>query len=159
MRKVLILFLCLWLGGCTTGYHKRSWTGGYSDIQIQDDIFKITFDGNTNTGSDRAENFALLRSAEVALENGYKYFIIIESRTKTQPEAYTIPAITQTAGSVEGETFQRTTTVSGGQTYVYQNPGVAYTIKCFKDKPQDSSTLVYDAQQVRANLKRQYNLF
>ena len=36
--------------GCATGYQRQTWTGGYSNLKIQDDIFKVRFKGNGYCG-------------------------------------------------------------------------------------------------------------
>ena len=159
MRKIIaLLVVTVLISGCATGYHKMGYTGGYSEIKIQDDIYKVRFYGNPKCEIGRAEDFALLRSAEVAVENGYKYFVIVDNKSETQSGAYTTPATAQTYGTVYGGTYQGTTTVSGGQTFIFHKPRVEKTIKCFKEKPENIPTIVYDAEQIKTNIKTQYKL-
>jgi hypothetical protein len=40
----------------------------------------LTFKGNGYTSRERATDFNLLRCAEVCLENGYKYFVIVDGK-------------------------------------------------------------------------------
>lgn len=149
---VLFAVLALFVSGCATGYQKQGFTGGYTDMKVQDDIFKVGFRGNAYCGSGRAEDFALLRCAEIALENGYKYFVIIDEKSGVTTGAYTTPVTaqttTQTYGSVQGTAYSNmytgsysgtthgSTTYSGGQTYTFHKPSTRNTIKCFKEKPE-----------------------
>ena len=173
MKTVLVLLLCLGLVGCATGYARRGWTGGYSDMKIQDDVFRVAFSGNAYIGRGRVEDYTLLRSAEVTLENGYKYFIIIDERSATSTSSYTTPVTAETRGSISGTTpvaigggvtvvgssatYSGKTNYSGGQTYTFRKPSTSNTIKCFREKP-DISTMVYDAEQIERNLKRAYRI-
>ena len=165
MRIVLVLLLCIGLVGCATGYARRGWTGGYSDMKMQEDIFRVAFSGNAYVGMGRVEDYTLLRSAEVALENGYKYFIIIDEKSATSTGSYTTPVTAQTSGTGSAYggsgyahgSYSGTTTYSGGQTYTFSKPSARNTIKCFKEKPE-LPTMVYDAEQVARNLKNAYNI-
>ncbi len=76
--SILILTMAL-LSGCATAYQRESFTGGYSQTQLGDNIFQVSFKGNGCTSEDRASDYTLLRSAEITLENGFKYFTIVES--------------------------------------------------------------------------------
>ena len=163
MKKLFcLLFITIMMSGCATGYHKRGLAGGYTDSKLQDNIFKVRFNGNGYCGSDRAEDFTLLRCAEVARENGYKYFVIIAEKSGTQVSAYTTPTTANTYGSVNtfGNTgnYYGTTTVSGGQTYMFQKPSTSNTIMCFAEKPENIPTIVYDADQITTNIRQQYGL-
>ncbi len=162
MKQVMIVVCVLVLAGCATAYKPAGWGGGYSDMKLQDDLYKVSFGGNAYTSKGKVENYALLRSAELALENGYKYFIIVKNDASIATSSFTTPARANTTGSVYGSgnyaTYSGTTTVSGGQTYVYNKPSADMTIKCFKEDPKDVNGLVYDAQQIMDNLKSQYKL-
>jgi hypothetical protein len=156
----LILLLCLALSGCATSYQPEGFTGGYSDFKFQDGVFRVGFEGNGFTGRNRAADFALLRSAEVALENGYSHFIILDNESRIEQSSYTTPTTSHTQGSAHTTgnftSYSGNTTYSGGQTYNISKPGTTLTIKCFKDKPQDSSVFLYDAAQLKSNLRQRY---
>ena len=44
---------------------------GYYNSLLQQDIYEITFNGNADTSSTKAYDYALLRAAETCYENGY----------------------------------------------------------------------------------------
>ncbi|MFA6217510.1 MAG: hypothetical protein WDL87_07685 [Candidatus Omnitrophota bacterium] len=158
---VLLIFMVL-ISGCATGYHQQGFTGGYTDMKLQDDIYKVGFRGNGYCRRERADNLALLRCAEVTLNNGYQYFIIIDEKSLTQASAYTAPVTANTHGTVNTygnqAIYSGTTLYSGGQTYIYHKPSTTNTIKCFKDKPENIPVIVYDADQIRNNIKAQYHI-
>jgi len=162
MKKFLTLFLCLFLVGCATGYHGKGFTGGYTDMKIQDNIFKVTFKGNGYSSMERAGDFALLRSAEVAINNGYKYFIVLETNSYVKTASFTTPVTAQTNGTlnVYGNTgsYSGTTYYSGGETYHIHRPTTNMTIECFLDKPANVNGMIYDAEQIRTNIKSAYGI-
>lgn len=163
MKKVIaVVLLCAFISGCATPYKKSGFMGGYSDTKIQDDIFKVKFKGNAFIGRDEVADFALLRCAELTLNNEYKYFIVLDEESYAKTGTFTTPVTSQTTGQVQAYgssgTYQGQTTYSGGQTYSMRKPRTSMMIKCFKEKPDDIQALIYDAEQVQANLKESYKI-
>jgi hypothetical protein len=66
--------MILSIQACATGYKSDGFVGGYSETQLDENVFKVAFRGNGYTRQDRAADFTLLRSAELALKSGYSYF-------------------------------------------------------------------------------------
>lgn len=132
---------------------------GYSSFQLDSNIFKITYKGNHRTKKERINNFALLRSAEITIENGFKYFIIINSDQYSTLKSYTSPVTAETeinpdlSGGLFGPTA--TTTISGGETTYSESPTSSNTIICFKEKPEGFS---YNARFLEKSLKQKYNI-
>ena len=90
-NKIVVIFLSIFLASCSTGYRPLNDSGGYWDERIEStsNKFKIGYDGNKwhsdpINRKERVIDLALLRSAEVALENGFKYFIISDSTAYTE---------------------------------------------------------------------------
>ena len=90
-NKIVVIFLSIFLASCSTGYRPLNDSGGYWDERIEStsNKFKIGYDGNKwhsdpVNRKERVIDLALLRSAEVALENGFKYFIISDSTAYTE---------------------------------------------------------------------------
>ena len=81
MKRVLFLAVVLCIGGCAMKYQPLRRGSGFYDYKIQEDVFNVGYKGAGNT--ERAEDFTLLRSAEVTLTNGYKYFVIVKEVTAT----------------------------------------------------------------------------
>lgn len=161
MFRVFMVFVFLAVSGCATKYQPTGFTGGFNETQLGENIFQVTFNGNGYTGRERATDFALLRSAEVTLLNGFRFFIVAGSDKDSSISAYTTPSTSTTTGSAyrSGNNVYGTarTNTTGGQTYIVSKPGVSNTIVCFKDKP-DTGGLVYDAEFVRKSLKAKYSI-
>ena len=163
MKKMSVMLLAVsLLTACATMYQPVGLGGGYSDIQLGENIFKVSFRGNGYTHAERAADFCLLRSAEVALDNGFKYFVIVESGETSRLSSYTTPTTTRTAGTatISGNTIygNATTTTYGGQTYLITRPRSTNTILCFKEKP-NIQDLVFTAEYVSKAIKEKYNIW
>jgi hypothetical protein len=147
---------------CATGYHAHGLSGGFSETQLDENVFQVSFKGNGYTSRERAADFTLLRSAEIARANGFSFFIIVEKADRTGYGTYTTPTQSHTTASATsyGNTTygSATTTTSGGQSYLIQKPGVANTIVCFKERPQDVQGLVYNADFVYKSLTQKYGM-
>lgn len=160
-NQIIMVVISIILSGCSTTYQKQSFTGGFSETQLSENIFQVTFKGNAYTSRERASDFTLLRSAELSLENGFKYFIIVDSEKYTKTSTHTTPTSSYTTGSAYGSGNyaygSATTTTTGGQTYVYSKPRSTNTIVGFKEKPEGSG-LVYEAEFVIKSIKAKYEI-
>lgn len=74
------------LAACTTAtpYGPASQGGGYgfSDQRIEENRFRITFRGNSSTSRETVENSLLYRAAELTVDQGYDYFVVVENDTE-----------------------------------------------------------------------------
>jgi len=160
MKKFSIV-LFLFLNSCVTQYQPKSFSGGYADTRIDKNIFRVSFSGNGYTAKERVQDFVLLRSAELALENGFEYFIIVNSENTTDYSSYTSPENHTTQGSVNmygnTATYNSHTVSTGGQTYLISKPSSTNLILCFKEKPEVNS-IVYNASFISSSIKKKYNL-
>ena len=171
MRATILICLLFILLGCATGYQKEGFSGGFSTTQLNENTFIVTFKGNEYTGRDKANDFALLRSAEVALENGFTYFQIVETKEYAQTGTFTAPTYTTTNTNtstfgvvnktkrnavIDGNTNESSTTITtGGETHNYVKPRTANTIVCFKEKPEG---VVYDAAFLVKSIKAKHGI-
>jgi hypothetical protein len=155
MRFIYILSLALVLSSCATAYQKEGATGGYTETQLDTNVFQVTFSGNGYTARQRATDFALLRSAELTLENGYNYFVIIDANQYSKNSSYTTPTTTYGSATAYGNTAYGSATTYGGQTYHISKPRASNTIVCFKEKPEGFS---YNANFIENSLKEKYQL-
>ncbi len=152
------------LNGCATTYQKEGLTGGYSEIQLDENVFTIRFQGNGYTSTAKATDFTLLRSAEVAMEHGFKYFSVVDSDAFRANSSYTAPVVHNTTTDVDvrniGDMYyadvETTTTTTGGQTYNISKPSSSNTIVCYKEKPKGLFT--YSAWFVVNNIKDKYEV-
>lgn len=162
MRQWMILVIAVFIfSGCATKYQSTGFTGGYTETRLGDNVFNVSFRGNGFTSRQRTADFTLLRSAELSLKNGYKYFIITNSENYTRNSTYTTPTRSHTNinGNVYGNTFygSANTRTYGGQTYNISKPSTNNTIICFKEKPKNN-TIVYEANFIIKSIKEKYGI-
>lgn len=62
---------------------------GYTDQQIDQTHYRITYQGNSSTSRETVEDFLLLRSAEVTRQAGYAFFTFDTRDTKTKTTYFT----------------------------------------------------------------------
>jgi hypothetical protein len=65
--------------------------GGYSEVRLGHDRFRVTFDGNTLTSRERVEGYLLYRAAELTVQNGYDWFHIDDRITERDRRTYEEP--------------------------------------------------------------------
>lgn len=160
MKKITTLVIVLFIQGCSTSYQKSGFSGGYSETQLDENVFTVSFRGNGYTGRERVTDFTLLRSAELTLNNGFKYFSIINSNNYTSNSTYVSPTTSNTTGSAYSSGNyaygSATTTTSGGQVYNISKPSSSNTIVCFKEKPNNMFS--YNAKFIYKNIRKKYNI-
>ncbi len=162
MRTIAAISLAvLLLAGCATTYQPEGLSGGFSETQLDTNVFRVSFRGNGYTRAERAEELALLRSAELTLKNGFTHFVVIDGRSREQLGTYTTPTQSYTTANATayGNSAYGTarTTTYGGQTFLISKPSTTNTIMCFNGKP-DIQSLVFDAKFVCSSLGQKYGV-
>ena len=66
-------------------------SGGYSEIRIEPDRWKVTFAGNSMTSRETVETYLLYRAAELTVNQGYDWFQTVERDTDKHSETYVDP--------------------------------------------------------------------
>lgn len=135
LRSFVYTFLLVLLSSCMTAYQRAGLTGGYTETRLGENVWRVFFVGNGFTNSERAIDFALLRSAGVCLESGYRYFIIAE------------------ATNVKNVSVGST----GKTVYTISRPSSTNTVVCFTEKPSEYSVL-YDARFIVDSIRKKYGL-
>jgi len=130
-----VLSIVLFVVACATDYQAKGYTGGFSETQLGENSYRIYFSGNAKTSSERASDFALLRAAELTIENGHQFFIVTESQDKVS---------TRVIGDEDSVTTQN-------------RPRTDITVRMFDTKPQDSR-IVYEAKFVRQSIRGKYKI-
>ena len=79
------------LAACTTAtpyqpIGTRGASGGYASQQIEDNRYRVSFAGNQFTSRERVENYLLYRAAELAVQQGYNGFTIVQRATDRDVE-------------------------------------------------------------------------
>jgi len=153
MKKVFIILLPFILIGCATTYQEYGPRGGYEAVHINDNIFKVSFTGNAFIGTRRSQDYALLRCAEVTLENGYNYFMIIDDESYMKQELYT-KKDSYYEKPISAETYG--TDLEAKKTYTFRKRHIIHTILCLKEEPEFSID-AYDAERIVRRIRKKYN--
>ena len=141
MRKMIILFCGFaLLAACATPYKqaKKATSNGYFDTKLQEGMYEVLFNGNENTSTAKANNYALLRAAEVCLENNYQSFEIVrKTEDFTEKEVDTgVKIFGGTLSNIENS-----------------EPKITLIIRCSK-----GTDLLYKAQERETNLRERYKI-
>lgn len=66
-------------------------SGGYSEVRVEPNRFRVTFAGNSLTSRETVEGSLLYRAAELTLAQGYDWFAIVDRRTDQKTRTYIEP--------------------------------------------------------------------
>lgn len=137
-KGYFLIFCFVFFTGCATPYQKQTWyayRGGYFDKKLSDNSFAIIFNGNALILDTTAIDYALLRSAEVAKNNGFKYFTIAINNEDT----------------IYSEMYNNVKSL-------VNKPSVINIIYCYNDKPLKNSLKVYEADEIIRQIRYQYDI-
>jgi hypothetical protein len=87
------------VSACMTATPYRPATGsgtmrtGYSDQQIENNRFRVSFAGNSITSRETVERYLLFRAAELTVQNGDDYFVLADRDTEKKTRTYATPGI------------------------------------------------------------------
>ncbi|MEQ8524158.1 hypothetical protein [Gracilimonas sp.] len=74
-----LCLIVLFIAGCATSYQPANWRGyGFSEKQLSEQSFLVSFKGNANTSPTDVQRMLLKRCAELTVFYGYSYFLIID---------------------------------------------------------------------------------
>ena len=149
------LLLVLTFGGCAlasaTGYQPAGSDGGYSELQLAHDMYRVAFQGNTYTSQERVADMALLRAADLALAHGASYFVVLnqlrESRSFPNLPAVPFPYTSY------GYAYWGPAT----PTIAVRDHRAELAIKLIREEPGPSAS-AYSATLLRNELRQRYDL-
>lgn len=145
MKTIMCALALTAIVGCTIPYAPQNGNGsGYSDTQINTDSFIVGYKGRHPL---RTKELALLHSAEVAIEHGYKYFIV------AQVDDLSTIHVHNTGDAFTVMYNPYVPYFYGNTSYTSTRPHYVYTIICFSEKP---STPSYDARMVIENISTKH---
>ena len=154
--KVIPLFLfLLFLGACAKPLQPDNYAARVSTQKLDHNSYIISYRGSTLTDGDRAVDLTLLKSAEITLQNGFNYFVIVPTGESVKTAAYNSPE--NSNGQIDNylQDVGYEPTVVGANTYHHADPGAINTIVCFKERPRG---FAYAALFVKATLRHKYKL-
>lgn len=151
MRRFLVAGAVAILTACATSYVPNGIAGGFSDVRLDENVFRVSFQGNGFTKPDDAQQMLLLRCAEVTLAAGYRFFVIGQAQDTSQRMTQYAPAQVNTTSTVVGNQVYGTSTVSGGMPITYNFPSGTATIVASKERPATGG-ITYDAKFIVESL-------
>jgi len=140
-QSILAFLLMLLLGGCAKPLQPDNYAERISSTWLDANRFIVAYPRKST--DQQVVDLALLHSAEIALQNGFNYFIIVNTDASVATSADALP------------TAATEFMVHNGIRYHYTSPASSNTIVCFKRKPQGSA---YVALFVKASLRAKYGL-
>ena len=132
--------------GCSTGrtYHSFDsfWSLGYNDTRLAEDSWSVSYRGYDISQSE-ANDYALLRAAEVTAAAGFRYFVLVGEQASSSTSVIGSGYVYNGTGSA----------VVGSSSY----PEVRLTIKAYRTKPVSPST-VYESSYLASGIRQKYSL-
>lgn len=129
---------------------------GFTTQRIESNRYRISFKGNSVTSRQRVDSYMLYRYAEVTLENGYDYFVVV-SRDTDKSTAY--ETMNDGFGFSYGMGWGGPSGWGGpwaGPSFDYSRPINSYDaiadIKLFKGAKPFDDPHAYDAHEVMNSL-------
>lgn len=161
MKTVVSMIAFIFLSGCATGYQKQGLTGGFTETQLSENVWRVAFVGNGYTSREKAQDLAMLRSADLALGNGFRFFTLEDENSYVSSEVVTNPTTSTTTGSayVYGNSVQSRakTQTYGGQSVTVNRPTTTNTVVLYRDRPTGPG-MVYDAVFICSSIGNKYSV-
>lgn len=66
-------------------------SGGFTDQRLDENHFRVTFQGNTLTARETVETYLLYRAAELTVSQGYDWFEAVDRHTERDQQTYVDP--------------------------------------------------------------------
>lgn len=145
-RLFLIMGILISLAACATPYEqaRKPTAEGYFDTNLQDKVYDVTFNGNSDTNFKIAKDYALLRAAEVCLENGYQTFQIINTENNSIED---MSVSTHTVKYSTGYSYSYSTVSESNE------PQISIVVLC-----SPANDLFFKAQDLKDSLRAKYRI-
>lgn len=91
MKKLLLVLIISVLTACATPYQSEGLRGGYSEMQLNDNEYVVSFSGNGFTSEERVTKLLLYRCAELTKKKGFNYFVISSVHEAQNNSQFTTP--------------------------------------------------------------------
>lgn len=101
-RMLVVAGCCAGLFACTTAptpYQAQDDRYGYTEQQIEDDRYRVTFAGNAATPRETVRNYMLYRAAELTVASGHDYFTVVDQQVEGRGDGTATPRVGLGVGS------------------------------------------------------------
>lgn len=173
-KSILILAVACTLAGCTTATPYQPLTpstrgeGGYSDMRLERNRYRVTFAGNSMTSRETVERYLLYRAAELTRQRGFDWFVMADRNTERRSRTYVDRPFTTGPYGYWGPSWRYRGTGFGWRTWdpfwgdpfwdrgidvttVDQYEATAEIVMRHGPKPRNNPR-AFDAQDILANL-------
>lgn len=164
IKNALLTCLILTLiSGCATTYRQNSFIngGGFSEVELAPNYFKVSFSGNEVTSKEKVKDFAILRASDLMLARNCGSFQVMKTSDNSSSGQYFVPQTQSTNAnvSVYGNSAygNSTTTTYGGGLVNVQYPKITIEVQCSQEK-WDVSKGIYDTKFINESLKEKYKI-
>ncbi len=170
MKILSLIMIIILLSSCAShsGYRAAVGKGyGYQETKLSDTQYRISFKLRGNNAA-KAKDYALLRAADLTLQQGYSWFQVVDqelTQQKNGDDSLALGASTETTTTTSCGllTCQSRTTPTTGYHAAVNVAGDSDKVERLLEirmgkgvQPQDGRS--YNAKQLKSNLKAQYNL-
>ena len=174
-RSVALVAVIVVLAGCASQstYQPAEKRGaeGYTETKLTNNRYRVTFTGNSVTPAETVKDFALLRAAELTLQEGYDWFNLADRNTDKKVHSSTsvgtginFPSQTQVyqrCGLLNCDTVVATSPgFSSGADIATTTTSTSYSsaLEIVLGKyPMPNTVESYDARQLASTLRRLMN--
>jgi hypothetical protein len=163
--------MLLGLEGCISpaayqplAYNSFGYGVGFISQQINWAEFQVGFVGNTKTDAQRTADFALLRAADLTLENHFSSFVVSHEQRRT--EVITVRLPQDLDEKDPSDPYQEPANAAATNSFRFESTGskmavnkISLWIHCYSNPlPPGLQGEVYDARQVSNKFRAKYSL-
>ena len=160
-KNVITALLTLLLAGCAASvrYAPRvpGFIPGYVDQRLGENTYQVKVGEAWPKDWPDLEKFAMYRAAEVTMQNGRRYFVVLKASSRVNSYTIPIPSTTTTTGTVNtiGSTafINATSTTTGGGSANISGGWYIVEYMLIPDEDVGKHENVVDATAVINNLK------
>ena len=130
-------------------------------IKLSKGNFKIDFAGNALQSQSKGENMSLLLAAELCYEEGFEYFIVPDSNSRTVTVQGKSPDKKEKKNVLVKDAYGnlrnlRYTETTKGEKYDINKPRVTTFVKCIKSSETNENTMVYQSELLIKSMSEKY---
>ena len=78
MKNTLLITIVLLCSSCATKYGPENYLGGYSELRVSNDMYRVSFVGNEATTQEWNYRMFLRRAAELTIQSGFTHFTLAD---------------------------------------------------------------------------------
>ncbi len=174
IRNTLFITSALMISACSsTGHQNQSIIDGYTEqlLDVEANHYRISYEGSQWVNKSEAEaqkviDYSLLRSAELSLEKGFPFFVILQNDSETREIIKDDPICNlKESDAIDERKCMRYKSIGDLTSAFIEEPPEVWSgnnlIKDgdFKDKALFSSISVYKVITRKYNMNRGFNRF